>query len=274
MSKLEVVCATMHQSDFSILNKMNIRSDVVFANQADTTDYKEIEFDGYTAKMITTATRGVGINRNLCLSYATGDILLLSDEDMCYTDTYKEDIIDEFKRHPKADVIIFNITSNDPTRKQRLNTKTKKTNLFSRMPYGAPRIAIRRTAWQKSNVWFTTLFGGGAKFTNGEDSVFLAGLRKKGLKVWVSNVNIGTVDMSGSSWFGGANEEFFYNKGAYLEAVHEKTFFAWMLYFVFRVRSENLNISKKIKWLKLGKKGYKVMCDYKSMCESLGEKVK
>lgn len=33
MSKFELLCVTMHQKDFSKLQEMNIRSDVVFANQ-------------------------------------------------------------------------------------------------------------------------------------------------------------------------------------------------------------------------------------------------
>lgn len=273
MPKLEILCVTMHQKDFSKIEEMNINSDVVFANQSDTTGYDELEFKGYTAKMITTATRGVGINRNLTLCYSSGDILLLSDDDMCYTDTYREDIIAEFEKHTNADVMIFNIATNNSFRKQKINTKTKKTNFLSRMPYGAPRIAIRRTAFEKSNVWFTLLFGGGAKFTNGEDSLFLNDLRKKGLKVWVSSVNIGNIDMSDSTWFKDFNYEFFFNKGAYLEAVHKYTFFIWMLYFAFRVKSKKISFSEKLKWLKLGRKGYRNMCDFKTTMESVEKNV-
>ena len=36
MSKLEVLCVTMHQKDFSKIREMNINADVVFANQAKT----------------------------------------------------------------------------------------------------------------------------------------------------------------------------------------------------------------------------------------------
>ena len=63
----EVLVATMHQSDFSKISEMNISSDVVFANQCDRTAYEELRFDGHTAKMISTETRGVGMNRNLSL---------------------------------------------------------------------------------------------------------------------------------------------------------------------------------------------------------------
>ncbi len=255
MSKFEVLCVTMHQNDFSKIKEMNIHSDVVFANQCDCTAYEEQNFDGHTAKMISTQTRGVGINRNMTLSYASADIVLLSDEDMRYTDTYAEDIVRAFEEHPKADVMIFNIGVLGSERKQKQNTKTKRTNCFSRMPYGAPRMAMRLDAWKKSNVWFTTLFGGGAKYSNGEDSIFINQLRRAGLTVYVSNVSIGNVDMSDSCWYQGANEEFFFNKGAYIAAMHAKTSMIWKMYFAFKVKSQ-LRLSEKIKFLRYGQNAY------------------
>ena len=80
MSHFEILCVTMHQKDFSKIEQMNINSDVVFANQADTTSMDELEFNGHRARMITTDTRGVGVNRNLALTYAQGDICLFADD--------------------------------------------------------------------------------------------------------------------------------------------------------------------------------------------------
>ena len=44
MSKFEILCVTMHQRDFSKIQEMNIHSDVVFANQAETTKIEEYLF--------------------------------------------------------------------------------------------------------------------------------------------------------------------------------------------------------------------------------------
>ena len=62
MSRFQILCTTMHQNDFSKIKEMNIHSDVVFANQADTTSYSEMKFEGHRARMITTGTKGVGVN--------------------------------------------------------------------------------------------------------------------------------------------------------------------------------------------------------------------
>ena len=74
MSKFQILCVTMGQTDFSKLEQMNIHSDVIFANQADRTEKQVLEFDGHTAQMITTDTRGVGKNRNIALLHADADV--------------------------------------------------------------------------------------------------------------------------------------------------------------------------------------------------------
>ena len=89
MPSVEVLCATMHQKDFSKIDAMNIQSNVVYANQSDDTRYDEMTFGENQAKMITTATRGVGINRNLSLLYSSGDYLLISDDDLTYVVSYR-----------------------------------------------------------------------------------------------------------------------------------------------------------------------------------------
>ena len=56
---IEILCATMHQYDFSKHDTMNIHDcDVVFANQADKFSYQEMTVGSNSVKMLTTATRG------------------------------------------------------------------------------------------------------------------------------------------------------------------------------------------------------------------------
>lgn len=77
MERVEIVCVTMGQKDLTIAEKMHITGDAVFGNQADGFRKEVQTRDGQTVKMITTDTRGVGVNRNIALLHATGDILLL-----------------------------------------------------------------------------------------------------------------------------------------------------------------------------------------------------
>ena len=109
MDRVEVVCVTMGQKDLTIADKMHITGDAVFGNQAG--GYrKETQSDaGRTLRMITTDTRGVGVNRNIALLHATGDILLFADDDICYADGYADGVRRAYAQHPDADMILFSL---------------------------------------------------------------------------------------------------------------------------------------------------------------------
>ncbi|MBR6524060.1 MAG: glycosyltransferase [Clostridia bacterium] len=268
MPTFEILCATMHQTDFSKINEMNIRSNVVFANQADNTAYDEYEFDGHKAKMITTDTRGVGINRNLALMYASADICLFADDDVVYFDDMEQKVLAEFEAHPDADIMIFYFESDSKERVPRKYAKTKRCGRFSKMSWGAVRIAFRLESVIKANVWFTTLFGGGCLFPSGEDSMWLNDAKKRGLTFYVSKETIGKVSYATSTWFTGYDEKLFYGKGVYYKATRPKTVYFWLIYIFFvYMRVKGISMSKRIRWMIRGIDGYKKMMSYDDYCE-------
>ena len=268
MSTFEILCTTMHQTDFSKIKEMNIHSNVVFANQADRTELSELEFEGRRARMVTTATRGVGNNRNIALLYAKGDICLLADDDVIYADDMEERVLKEFEAHPDADVIIFHFESTDPSRPQPNSKRPRKVRPWNRMPWPTFRIAFRLSAVKKGNVWFTTLFGGGAVFPSGEDSMWLHTARERGLRMYVSTQTIGKVSYETSSWFTGYDEKFFYGKGAYHQAVHPHSCWLRNLYIQFRFRNfGDLSLKERMKWFTYGMDGYKKLLSYSEYVE-------
>ena len=263
MSKFEILCVTMHQSDFSKIKSMNVHSNIVYANQCDRTSYDEISFEGHTAKMISTTTRGVGKNRNLALTYASADICLMADDDVTYHDDMEERVLREFELHPDADVIIFHFESNDPTKKPPKYSKTKKWPRFARTPWGAIRIAFRLNSVKKANAWFSSLFGGGCTFPSGEDSLWIKDLRRAGLTFYVSKETIGEVSYETSTWFTGYDQKYFYGVGAYYYAISPVSAYAKYLYTLLRTRNKgDLSFKEKLKWMKCGRKGYKMMLGY------------
>ena len=269
MSSFEILCTTMHQTDFSKIEEMNIRSNVVFANQCDRTAYEEMVFDGHTAKMISTTTRGVGKNRNLALMYATADICLFADDDLTYADEIEQKVVSEFLAHPDADIVIFNIQSDDPDRKPTIYPRTKKWTKWWSAPWGGARIAFRLNSIKKANMWFTTLFGGGCTFPSGEDSIWLKSAQKAGLRFYVSREIIGKVSYEESTWFTGYNEKYYYGVGACYAAINP--YFAWLkfLYTLYRNRhKKELRCAEKLKWMKNGRKGYQEMLSYDEFVKS------
>lgn len=263
MKNFEILCVTMHQKDFSKIKEMNIHSNVVFANQAEENTYSEMEFEGKRARMITTSTKGVGLNRNISLIYAQSDICLLADDDVVYDNNMEEKVLNEFESNPDADIIIFHFDGGNSQRKQIKYSRTRKHFFFERMPWGGIRIAFKLSSIKKANIWFTTLFGGGCVFPSGEDSMWLINAKKAGLNIYVSKETIGEVSFETSTWFTGINEKFFWGKGAFYQAVHPKTKYIWMLYFALRTCThKEIKFFDKLKWMKYGADGYKKMMSY------------
>lgn len=264
MRKFEILCVTMGQSDFSLIRKMNVKSDIVYANQADCFSFLTEDFGDFSAKMYTTNTVGVGINRNIGLLLASAEICLLADDDIVYSDDYESIVVDEFDNHPDADVIIFNIGTTTP-QYGRIPTQIKKykyLHFWSKKPYGAPRIAFRLNSIKNSNIMFSTLFGGGCKYLCGEDTIFLNDLLKKKKSILLSPKKIGSVSYSNSSWFTKNEDKFYYDKGAMFEAKSTRTALFFALYYsVFR-RESGTKFNKVLKWILRGEKGYKKGLSY------------
>lgn len=265
MNTFEILCVTMNQSDFSKIEKMNIKSDVIFANQSDENSMKEISFNGHTARMVTTATRGVGINRNLTLIYAQADICMFADDDVVYVDDMESKVLEEFEAHPDADIIIFHFETDDFQRKQKSYKYTRKCSRWERMPWAGFRVAFRLNSIKKANIWFSTLFGGGCLFPSGEDSKWLIDAKRAGLTMYVSNKTIGSVSFKTSTWFTGMDERFFFGKGAFYQELHSKTFILWKYYFALRTHNMGqLSFRQKCKWINNGCQGYKNMQSYEN----------
>lgn len=213
---MEIILSTINQNDVShLIKKMNISSDLIVINQNMDFLFEEKTLNGKTIKIIQTPEKGIGLSRNTGLMRASKSVCLFADDDVQYVDNYEELIEEEFQRLPKADIILFNIKGNNPSRPIKQNKKSKKIiNSYQLMKYGAVRIAFRKDSIKKANVAFSLLFGGGAKYSSGEDSLFLKECFKKKLKIYTSSICIGNVDQSESSWYQGYNKKYFFDKGA------------------------------------------------------------
>ena len=214
--RLTVEVVTMGQSDFSLVRKMNIKCDVLIGNQGvPETSVKEYEFDGHKATMYSYNEKGVGLNRNNLLLRGDSEIILLSDDDVVYYDDSVEKIVRAFDEKPKADAIIFNLDTDQSTPAITADKKWKRLYWFNCMRYGAPRLAIRSKVLKEKNICFSLLFGGGAKYSAGEDSLFIGQLVKSGVKIYACPETIGTVSFETSTWFNGYTEKYFYDKGIF-----------------------------------------------------------
>jgi glycosyltransferase involved in cell wall biosynthesis len=256
--KVEVLVACMHQKDDSLYREMNLQTDAIFANQANEFLYEEYEQEnGCKVQLITTHDRGVGKNRNKALLFSDGEYLMCSDQDLIYVDGYAQIVENAFKQCPKADMIIFQLEYLNhfiPVAKEK--KKMRRVHLWNCMRYGAPRIAIKKSALDKACLSFSSLYGGGAPYSSGEDSLFIREALRKGLKIYYCPQVIAKVKQEESSWFKGFNDKYFIDKGILLANAFPVMKGVFMYYFAYRQRNVSPDYSFR-KICKLMRKGIK-----------------
>lgn len=255
--ELEVLVATMGQKDLSLGEKMNIKRDAVIANQCGSFGYAEQRNEKGTLRMISTATKGVGTNRNLALELAKGDVLLFADDDIVYYDDLQP-VVEAFRELPKADVIFFAM---DMTREGKVfdkrRHKRKRLHLWNSMKYGAARMAVRREAVEKNRLRFSTLFGGGSLYCSGEDSIFIRDCLKKGLRLYSHEHVLGACAKDSSSWFRGYDEKYFFDRGALIAASFPKLKHLVKWYYIFKfAKKTELSRSAVIRRINEGIRAY------------------
>ncbi len=249
--RTEILLSVMHQSNHSFLNKVNLKTDAVVVNQANSNLTESFTHLGHQVLMISMKKRGVGLSRNTALENSSAEIVVFADQDVEYANNYHDIIANEFKNNPKADIIIFNLESKNPDSPTYMITKDKRVRRFNSLRYGATKIAARRESLILSGAKFSLLFGGGAKYSAGEDSLFLYNCIKQGLKVYATTKQIGTVDQLESTWFRGYNDKFFRDKGAFFYYLSPKLAYTYGLQFVIRKRGYKSNMSNLEVYMKL-----------------------
>ena len=210
--RLELLISAVEQNTQTLPETMRLQSDAVLVNQCDRDAQEEMTYGTHHVQVVQSSLRGVGNSRNLCLQHATGDILLFSDEDIVYDDGYAEKVLQAFRKHRKADMLLFNVLAMEG-RRTYYNTDVHRVGMRNYGRYPAYSIAVKRKRLEESGVKFSTLFGGGAKYSNGEDSLFLRDCLKAHLKIYAVPIDLGHEQTRESTWFHGYTEKFFFDRG-------------------------------------------------------------
>lgn len=238
--KVQVLLATMNRNDLSILNKMNIQTDIIIGNQCDKNEIKDELYNGHRVKWLSFAEKGVGLNRNNTLMRAESDICLFADDDVQYVDGYEKIITNFYDQHTDADVVIFNMSYIRPSMNcnEELVSRTRRIRRWSATKYGTFCVSIKLSSVRFANIFFHMEFGGGTKHCCGEDTIFLQDCFKKRLHVYTSNTNIGKVIHSESTWFVGFNKKYFFDKGLLFYHLYPRMYKIISLYNSFKHRKE------------------------------------
>lgn len=237
-SRLQVQIVTMRQTDFLLLEKMNIQCDAIVGNQGMPENTVEsTEFRGHSVTMYSWNEKGVGLNRNNLMLRGDSEIVLFADDDVVYDDGYVDTILKAFDEHPEADGITFDVVPIPDTINPDLNKTWHRIRWYNCLKYGAPRLAVRSKVLKEKNIYYSLLFGGGAKYSSGEDSLFINQLIHAGVKLYAYPARIGSVTFE-TTWFKGYNEKYFYDKGVFFYFLSPR--FAKPLCLQYCLRKQNL----------------------------------
>lgn len=252
--KLQVLVAAVNKQVNTLADTMNLETEAFIINQCDHFDYQEYLHKGRLIRCFSMAERGVGLNRNTALMRADKELCLFSDEDIAFYPGYEEMVCKAFENNPDADIITFNFKV-DPRRATYYNQKNKRIRWYNYGRYPTFAVAARTESLHRANVSFSLLFGGGAKYSNGEDSLFLHDCLKKGLHLYADTSEIGQEIYRESTWFKGYNEKFFTDRGVLYHYLYGRMAKPFSLRFIYAHREEMLkemSMKKAYKWMKQG----------------------
>lgn len=129
--------------------------------------------------------RGLCRNRNNALALASGDLVILADDDVCYRPEYIQNVLDAFKSNKDMDVGCFKIATpaGDPEYKD-YTAQTYLLNDQSCHYISSLEIAFRLDPVRNKGIVFDERFGLGSRLNSfGEEAVFIFDCIKAGLKV-------------------------------------------------------------------------------------------
>lgn len=234
---VQVLMSVMNANCRDTLKRSNISTDAIIVNQTDRIGYENINYKGHDIKFLSFPEKGVGLSRNSALMRGTGSILLFADEDETFIDNYEDVILREFKKNPKADMIMFNVPSSNIENPTYLIQKSRRVRRYNALRYGATKIAVKSNKVQQANSYFSVLFGGGTAYAAGEDSMFIYDCLRKGMRVYSSTQIVGYVSQTGSSWFNGYNDKYFRDMGVFFYVLSPRLVYLYAIQFIIRGRA-------------------------------------
>ncbi len=250
---MQLLVAAMNTEPLKLAEEMQIDSDAIIVNQTDYYAYEEVEYKGHVLKCFSMAERGVGLSRTHALLRADHTISVFADEDIVYEEGYKEKILEAFEKYPDADMLLFNVQAM-PGRETYHIQNFGRVHTYNCGRYPTYSVAVRTEAVHKRNITFSLLFGGGAKYSNGEDSLFIQECIRKGMKAYKVPVKIGAERERESTWFKGYNRKFFYDRGVLYHYLYGGLKKVMALRFLLKHRNQMFEeISMKGAW--------KIMCE-------------
>lgn len=230
--------------DKDIINRSNVRSNVVVVNQCDTDSQETFVFtdaggDKHHALFINTTERGLSKSRNMAVKNSLGDICLICDDDELFVDDVENIVLEAYSRHPECDVISFSLKwkeldINYPMVELKMGVvRIQKTS--------SQQISFRKSSLANKCVCFDEKMGSGTGNGGGEENMLLNDCRRSGMNMLYVPKIIATILSGESKWFSKRDEKWFENLGWVNRRIHG---LGWGLIYVWFWLLAHLNIKR------------------------------
>lgn len=183
---LQVLISTYDQEGVDRVSKMFLPEleNVTYLVSVQNPQKKQIKYPASIIRkdirVSETESKGLGLNRNHSIDESTGDILLISDDDLVYTEWGLKAVIHTFEEYSDIDIATFRYLGRDnkvyPDYEFDLLNEPKGYYITSF------EIAIRKSSISKDIRFSRYLGAGNTVFSCGEENLFVYRLLKAGLK--------------------------------------------------------------------------------------------
>lgn len=188
--KINILISTIDQGIDKIKNiLLPYRDDVkyIVSHQYTDTSFKIIPdaLDRQDVVVSQISGKGLSISRNNAIKQADGDICVISDDDVSYTNEYIDRVKRTYLKEHNVDIACFKIETNkgEPEYKKYATGK-KCFSLSNKASVSSIEITFKLNKIKSNKINFDSRFGiGSEKLIGGEETVFLFDCLKSKLKV-------------------------------------------------------------------------------------------
>ena len=253
---VQVLLSVMDENDAShYADDLNITAPALIINQCSRNGVRKAEKNGRKIEIIETTDRGLSRSRNMALENAEQDEVIFCDNDVRYADDAFVQINSAFERNPDAGIIVFFIER--PERHEPVYAEESVMDRLHMMKIFSPEMAVRKS--MLGNLRFNEDFGAGAKYSMGEENIFLFEAYRRGIKAVYVPVKIESLIPNESSWFRGYSGKFFTDRGAGYYAMEPSHWTVLSLQFLIRkhkLYSRDISFLQAWKCMKRGRNDY------------------
>lgn len=186
-SDIEILIATMNQTNFDFLENMFLFSDynkfnILIINQ--TSENRLLYSDNEKIKVLNVFEKGLSKSRNLALENATKKLIIFTDDDVVFQQKFEKKIIKTFNSYVEHDGFRFQyLNSQGNFAKKYPKTFQSKLTKFEVLNSSSVELVFKGESLKQVNLQFDENFGLGTKFFMGEEAIFVSDGIKKGLKI-------------------------------------------------------------------------------------------